>query len=683
MVKGNLVLDQKTSHYVKTRAYFELVTFLMHKEAIGLARVRNPQAVIIIFLLASLIPSGVSTTIPLDQDSSQNDARYTRILSDNYDDFSQGDFSGVNLSLMTLFLSLDEASATVNGTLLIDFYNGDAIPFDRIPFHLYTSGMQYGTRNERGIIVENVTTIEASPVVQDFEVLADQQLMWVNLDSSLQPGEFVSLNMTFQTLMPDGQDRSGFFGTDLGQTKIYTFANSYPMPCVYDEFDGWNTDPYLDVGDPFHFDMAFYDLYIEVPEEMVVAATGAVDSINTVTGRSTHHYDIPFPVREITFSASRYYQVESTVYHGVNVSAFFLPITADLWETDALVMATRSLELFNSTFGIFPYSTLNIVEQHAFYSGMEYPCQVYITHRIGQQILDGTRNAAWFELTIVHEVAHQFWSQLVGDDCVDWGFLDEGLTCWSHSYYVEVYYSDWEYFQVPPYLDSVRTFYATWESASIINQSNLVRPDLTGYVDYTQTPLILEKLRLTIGHDVFLSGLKDFFEDQYFQIATLNDLQASFEEVYGSDLDWFFMPWFGNGYLPDYAIENAFYDSSTLLLTFEIIDLKENQNEYSYSQQIPLLIYDALDEVVLDTIVWVNGTTAFSFELAAAPSSITLDYSDYILVQLPDVLTTSYSISGAEIGVLLPYGLDVIFIGGVFLASGILVIVIVLIEKRK
>ncbi len=640
-----------------------------------------------VFILVVLtVPVAMPATIPASSGTLSTtipDSATKPILSEGYDDFSQGDFSDVTLSRLNLSLSLDEEDEIINGKLLIDYYNTDPVSFNSIPFHLYTFGMQYIDNDDRGILIENVMERSTSYGIANYRIEPTQHLMWVDLVTDLQPGEFVSLNITFQTLLPDGQDRSGVYGNNLAETRITTFTGSYPIPCVYDEFDGWNTDPYVNFGDPFYFDMAFYDLILEVPEEMVVAATGEIDTIVTADGRSTYHYNIPIPVREFTFSASRYYQVESMMYNGVNISAYFLPASADLWETDGIEMAAQSLELFNSSYGIYPYSTLNVVEQHAFYAGMEYPCQVYVTHVICQQILDGSRWEGWFELTIVHEVAHQWWSQIVGDDCVDWGFLDEMLASWSHAYYGEVYHNNWEYFQASPYIDIVRTFYAEWNIGSIINQSNYDRPDLTGYVDYTLGPVIVEKIRRTLGHNQFISAIKDFFEDQYFRIATLNDLQESFEEIYGDDLDWLFMPWFANGYLPDYAIQLAVYDSSTSILTFQIVDLNEDRNQYTYSQKIPIAIRDAQDSVLESSVIWVNGTTNVEFELSSNPQSITLDYSDFVLVQLPDELTTSYTISGAAIGVQLPFGLDVVFVGGVFLTSGLLMVFVLLVEKRK
>ncbi len=356
------------------------------------------------------------------------------------------------------------------------------------------------------------------------------------------------------------------------------------------------------------------------------------------------------------------------------MSTFYLPASASLWEDDSLNQAVQSLELFNTTLGVYPYATLNVVEQHAYYGGMEYPCQVYVTRVISETIEAGTRIFWYLELVIAHEVAHQWWSQLVGDDCVDWGFLDEGLTCWTHSYYGEYYHDDWEYFQYYRYLDSARLFFAEYGSGSIINESNTVRPDLTGYVDYTQTPLVLEKLRITLGHDIFISGLQLFFKEFYFGIATLHDLQTAFEDVYGQDLDWFFFPWFENAFLPLYEIKNAQYDGAATTLTFDIIDANEQQNPYIYSQQVPVIVYGNQDNILAETNAWINGTTTLTLQISASPSLIVLDYTGYILVQLPDESTNSYEYGGWGISVIYPIDPIMLTIGiSVVVATPLLV----------
>jgi len=318
----------------------------------------------------------------------------------------------------------------------------------------------------------------------------------------------------------------------------------------------------------------------------------------------------------------------------VNVSSFYIPDSQAEWEDDVLDWASESLLLFNTTYGIYPYSTFNIVEQFAFYGGMEYPCQVYITNVILQLVRVGERPPNYLELVVVHEVAHQWWSQLVGVDSIDWGFLDEGMTCWSHSYFGEVSHLDWEYFQYARYLDSVRTFYVENGIDTAINQSNYDMPELESYIGYVKTPLILEKLRIEIGHEKFIEGLGLFCKQNYFGVGTIADLQDALETVYGGSLDWFFLPWFDNPRLPDYSFTSVVYDREEGTLNVTIEDENEAYNPYSYSQQVPIRILDSADEILSGEVMWINGTTTLTLEVTGEPDEVRLLYDDYILVEL-------------------------------------------------
>ncbi|MFX0184040.1 MAG: hypothetical protein ACFE95_13235, partial [Candidatus Hodarchaeota archaeon] len=287
-------------------------------------------------------------------------------------------------SNLTLSVKLNEVTSVLEGKLTIDYYNNDPINIDRIPFHLYPSGMLYEKR-QGNIDILNVT----DSVTNLFYIVhSDQQLMWVNLTSPLEPAQSVSFCISFRTTLPDGQDRANSFGFDNNQSRIYTCTAFYPLPCVYDEYDGWNTDPYIDIGDPFYFDMAYYDLVVEVPAGMSVAATGELLESTTDGVTMVYHYKPNNPVREMVFSASRYFQMESKIINGVNVTCFYLQVDDWLWNSNALEKGIQSFILFNDSFGTYPYSTYNIVEAYGFYGGMEYPCQVLISESLDRQHSD-------------------------------------------------------------------------------------------------------------------------------------------------------------------------------------------------------------------------------------------------------------------------------------------------------
>ena len=152
----------------------------------------------------------------------------------------------------------------------------------------------------------------------------------------------------------------------------------------------------------------------------------------------------------------------------------------------ALSVAINSGSLYHISFGNYCYSTFNVVQEYTHYGGMEYPAQVYASERIDRledpygNPLPTLYKKLYLEKVIVHEIAHQWWYNLVGFDEIDWGFLDEGLTCWSTDYYARYYYSDWTYFQSITYYSKVRTYYATDHLPSKINQSayNIIEDNL-------------------------------------------------------------------------------------------------------------------------------------------------------------------------------------------------------------
>ncbi|MFX1307225.1 MAG: M1 family aminopeptidase, partial [Promethearchaeota archaeon] len=406
-------------------------------------------------------------------------------LSTNGDEFSE-----YNLSV-----SFNPSTSSISGNLSVNFYNNDPNSFTRIPFHLYLSGMECQSR-KGDIDIINVTTVIEPKTPLTFEVNDTAQLLWVDLESTLMPYNRTFFIIEFYSVIPDGGiDRANSHGSDSTNSRIYKFTSFYPMPCVYDEYDGWNTDPYLNNCDPFYYDMANYSLIIEAPNDHFITATGElVDQIPN-GGTTKYHFNPKFPVREVTFAASKSYQIQSTIVNGVNVSTYYLPKSATVWQNDALIYAINALNLFSDTFGPYPYSTLNIVEEYAYYLGMEYPTQVYASEIIDTYDYPLSIKKQILEKAIVHEIAHQWWYNLVGFDEVDWGFLDEGLTCWSTDYYARHYYSNWEYFQFTRYYDRVRTYYADEGLPSKINQSayDLSESNLNWvFISYYKSPLIFE-----------------------------------------------------------------------------------------------------------------------------------------------------------------------------------------------
>ncbi|MFW9929602.1 MAG: hypothetical protein ACFFD1_09440, partial [Candidatus Thorarchaeota archaeon] len=201
-------------------------------------------AIILLSLVLGIIP----LTMVKKFNISKKEVVNSNPLVSDYDDFKEGNFTGHEFSSYNLSVYLNEDSSSVVGNLTVDFYNNDPVNFTKIPFHIYPSGMEFESR-QGYVEILNVTTLEEPKQQLDYEVHSDIQLMWINLTSNLQPSNRTSFIISFNTTLPDGGiDRANEYGWDNNQTRIFKFANAYPQPCVYDDYDGWNTDPYLLTG---------------------------------------------------------------------------------------------------------------------------------------------------------------------------------------------------------------------------------------------------------------------------------------------------------------------------------------------------------------------------------------------------------------------------------------------------
>ena len=80
------------------------------------------------------------------------------------------------------------------------------------------------------------------------------------------------INIQYSFVIPMyGADRMGRLSTKNG--VVYEIAQWYPRMCMYDDVEGWNTLPYMGLGE-FYCDYGNYNYYITAPANMIVAASG-------------------------------------------------------------------------------------------------------------------------------------------------------------------------------------------------------------------------------------------------------------------------------------------------------------------------------------------------------------------------------------------------------------------------
>ena len=105
--------------------------------------------------------------------------------------------------------------------------------------------------------------------------------MRVHLPRPLAPHDSVDLDIAWAfQVPPDGAPREGTTG------DVFMVAYWYPQLAVYDDVNGWVTDPYLGTAE-FYMGYADYDVTIRVPQGWLVASTGELSNANEVLSKQT------------------------------------------------------------------------------------------------------------------------------------------------------------------------------------------------------------------------------------------------------------------------------------------------------------------------------------------------------------------------------------------------------------
>ncbi len=107
-------------------------------------------------------------------------------------------------------------------------------------------------------------------------------VMWIRLPRPIAPGDSGSFAFEWSFTPPPSPSD----GRQGREEDVYFLGYWYPQLAVYDDVNGWVTDPYIN-GAEFYMDMADYDVRLTVPRGWVVGATGTLrDSASVLTPRT-------------------------------------------------------------------------------------------------------------------------------------------------------------------------------------------------------------------------------------------------------------------------------------------------------------------------------------------------------------------------------------------------------------
>jgi aminopeptidase N len=182
---------------------------------------------------------------------------------------------------------------------------------------------------------------------------------------------------------------------------------------------GWHLNPDARVGDPAFTLAAAWRATITAPSRLAIASTGSRSSDRVVGGRRTvvvgtqHARDFAFAIGPMSERSIR--------VNGAHIRVFSSAATARSTSVRALSMAAKAFRTYETWYGTYGAADLDVVIVNLPYGGIEYPEIVF---------------SAPDKATVAHELAHQWFYGIVGDDQYRQPWLDESFASWNEEQFV-------------------------------------------------------------------------------------------------------------------------------------------------------------------------------------------------------------------------------------------------------
>ena len=389
----------------------------------------------------------------------------------------------------------------------------------------YPNGKSYGN-----IKIESVCSGENS---LEYEIGGeDQNILIVDLNTELYPDDTMEFEVGFSVKLANINHRLGY-----GNNTI-NICNYYPILCVYENGE-YMTDLYHSNGDPFYSKVSNYKVNITYPKTLTLASTGEQNIIES--GENYIATITANKVRDFAMVLSNKFIKMCDSYKDTDLFYYYYGDDASAQTMEAI----KKVLAMNERYGKYPYKTLSVCEANFVHGGMEYPNIVLIS--------DDLADSDTYINVVVHELCHQWWYGVVGNNQYTYGFLDEGLTDFNTALFYDEYpeynHSSEEIFKnatksytnfVKVYSDVVPNF-----STKMIRKLNEFDTENEYvYLSYVKGMLMFSNLKDLLGDKKITKCLKYYFECNKFSEATPNDLVNAFCKASGKDLTSFFNSWF-------------------------------------------------------------------------------------------------------------------------------------------
>lgn len=477
--------------------------------------------------------------------------------------------------------SLDEAAHTVRGKATITYTNNSPDQLEYIWLHLEQNLYKEGSLGRlamgedaglggAGDVTSGVSLEALEAGGESLKYVVYDTMARVQLPTPMRPGD----RFTFDTrwsfqIPPNGSDRMG--REDLEQGTLFLIAQWYPGVAVYDDVHGWNTLPYLSVGE-FYFNFGSFDVTLTVPRSHIVASTGVLQNpadvltpaqvtrlgIAAGTSRTTAivtQDEVGTPgsrpagdsptlswrfkaekVRSFAWASSKAFIWDAAGAQGLShpvLAQSFYPKEATKTWTKSTDMVRSSIEHYSKRWFEYPYPVASNINGPV--PGMEYPMIIFCAAREDEKGLYGVTT---------HEIGHSWFPMIVNTDERRHAWMDEGFNSFMNYYAFKEYYDEESTEDAESAAAAgLRSQWAHMQP--IATPADAIWNGRLGYLAYDRPATTMRLLReVVLGPERFDFAFREYIRRWAFKSPMPDDFYRTMEDASGMDLAWFWRGFF-------------------------------------------------------------------------------------------------------------------------------------------
>ena len=305
----------------------------------------------------------------------------------------------------------------------------------------------------------------------------------------------------------------------------FELGNFYPLLAVYEDGE-WSTNPYIDYGDVFYSKCADYEVMLTVPEDYLVVASGSEEKLTSNNGYTTWQLTAA-NMRDITITASNNLGKLTEKVNDIDVNSYYFLEDRDgsheAFGEAALHGAVEAIKLFQEAYGPYIYDEIDVVESYLTYGGMEYPAFVRISSVIAGFMKDYSEDELiklngvlqpQIENAVAHEVAHQWFSIMIGNDSYMESWLDESFATFSTLLFKKMYVEEEVFDELVKLEESPHFLNLPLHDYDDMNYASVV---------YDQGSLFLYRIYEILGEGTFFQMMQSYYHAFVLSEVTTSD----------------------------------------------------------------------------------------------------------------------------------------------------------------